>query len=134
MEAALPLGDIETPLRQLIALLKGFGAGLCDEAKLQRAKQTALTNADALEAQIPTYESLAYLNWYKDDWLNGHTTVSVADYVASVRRIVPTVTLSEINENGCLPKPSRLCPPRPTRRANSFPTNRFPARLPDNGK
>lgn len=98
MEAALPLGDIETPLRQLIALLKGFSAGLCDEAKLQRAKQTALTNADALEAQIPTYESLAYLNWYKDDWLNGHTTVSVADYVASVRRIVPTVTLSEINE------------------------------------
>lgn len=98
MEAALPLADIETPLRQLIALLKGFGAGLCDEAKLQRAKQTALTNADALEAQIPTYESLAYLNWYKDDWLNGHTTVSVADYVASVRRIVPTVTLSEINE------------------------------------
>lgn len=98
MEAALPLADIETPLRQLIALLKGFSAGLCDEAKLQRAKQTALTNADALEAQIPTYESLAYLNWYKDDWLNGHTTVSVADYVASVRRIVPTVTLSEINE------------------------------------
>lgn len=98
MEAALPLGDIETPLRQLIALLKGFSAGLCDEAKLQRAKQTALTNADALEAQIPTYESLAYLNWYKDDWFNGHTTVSVADYVASVRRIVPTVTLSEINE------------------------------------
>lgn len=98
MEAALPLGDIETPLRQLIALLKGFGAGLCDEAKLQRAKQTALADADALEAQIPTYESLAYLNWYKDDWLNGHTTVSVADYVASVRRIVPTVTLSEINE------------------------------------
>lgn len=98
MEAALPIGDIETPLRQLIALLKGFSAGLCDEAKLQRAKQTALTNADALEAQIPTYESLAYLNWYKDDWLNGHTTVSIADYVASVRRIVPTVTLSEINE------------------------------------
>ena len=98
MEAALPLADIETPLRQLIALLKGFGAGLCDEAKLQRAKQTALADADALEAQIPTYESLAYLNWYKDDWLNGHTTVSVADYVASVRRIVPTVTLSEINE------------------------------------
>lgn len=98
MEAALPIGDIETPLRQLIALLKGFGAGLCDEAKLQRAKQTALADADALEAQIPTYESLAYLNWYKDDWLNGHTTVSVADYVASVRRIVPTVTLSEINE------------------------------------
>lgn len=98
MEAALPLADIETPLRQLIALLKGFSAGLCDEAKLKRAKQTALTNADALEAQIPTYESLAYLNWYKDDWLNGHTTVSVADYVASVRRIVPTVTLSEINE------------------------------------
>lgn len=96
-EMSLPENRIEKALTQFISVAKGFRSGLCDNAKLERAKQALLTEADAAEANIPTYESLAYLNWYKDDWLNGHKTVSVASYVDRIRRIVPSVTLSELN-------------------------------------
>lgn len=96
-EMTLSDSDTEETAAQIIGILKAFRAGLCDNAKLERAAQTLLTEADAEETQIPTYESPAYLNWYKDDWLNGHKTVSVASYVERVRRIVPTVTLPELN-------------------------------------
>lgn len=96
-EMKLPENQIEEALTRFISVAKGFRSGLCDNAKLERAKQTLLTEADAAEANIPTYDSLAYLNWYKDDWLNGHKTVSVASYVDRLRRIVPSVTLSELN-------------------------------------
>lgn len=96
-EMKLPEKNIEKAIGQFFAVVKGFRSGLCDKAKLERAKQTLFTEADAIEANIPTYESLAYLNWYKDDWLNGHKTVSVASYVDRIRRIVPSVTLNELN-------------------------------------
>lgn len=96
-EMKLPEKKTEDALKDIFAVLKGFRAGLCDNAKLERAKQSLLTETDALEAAAPTYDSLAYLEWYKDDWLNGHRTVSLAAYVELVRRIVPTVTLNELN-------------------------------------
>lgn len=96
-EMKLPEKNIEKAIGQFFAVAKGFRSGLCDKVKLERAKQTLLTEADAVEANIPTYDSLAYLNWYKDDWLNGHKTVPVASYVERIRRIVPSVTLGELN-------------------------------------
>lgn len=96
-EIILPQDQIEECLVEAFGLLKGFRSGLCEQSRLDRAKDFYATRMDTLESQAQTYDSLDYLNWYKDDYLKGHKTISINSYVHIVRHLLPSITLSEVN-------------------------------------